>query len=515
MCSMKKTIDVSVKALKADVLSVKADLLAVGFFEGEKPAGRKQQLDHRLKGAITSALRLKDFTGKAGLTALFYGDGGIGSRRVLLVGMGDKKKASLDGLRKAASTAASAAVDLKAPSLALWLYDGAFGKDVTIEEIGRVLAEGIYFGAYRYDEYMSDDKEPSGRRPDRIKASVIDPSQAAAAKLAKGIQIGSIFGKAQSFARTIANRPANVITPAAIAAEAKKLTRANTSLRCTVLDEKQLAEKKMGGILAVGKGSVNKPRFIILKYAPSGKTALKSAPVALVGKGVTFDSGGISIKPGQGMEDMKFDKSGAIAVLGAMQVIAALKPKRTVYGLIPSAENMPGGGSYRPGDIVTTYSGKTVEIQNTDAEGRMLLCDAIAYADKLGCSPIVDIATLTGACVVAIGTKRAGLMGNDEKLVDALQEASKRTGERVWHLPCDDEFVEAMKSKIADLKNVGGKWGGACTAAAYLSQFTGKAKWAHVDMAGVGVWGAGEKDAPGSIGFGVRLLSWFALNWKS
>lgn len=510
---MKKGIEVSVKALKADILSVRADLLAVGFFQGEKPASRKQQLDQKLKGVIRSALQLKDFTGKAGSTALFYSDGAIGSRRVLLVGLGEKKKASLDGLRKAASAAASAAVDLKAPSFALWMQDGAFEKDASMEELGQVLAEGIYFGTYRYDEYMSDDK--SDKRPDRIKAVVIDSSQTGASKLAKGVRTGSIFGKAQSYARTLANRPANVITPAAIAAEAKKLARGSASLRCTVLDEKQLADRKMGGILAVGKGSVNKPRLIILKYTPSGKTSFRTAPLALVGKAITFDSGGISLKPGEGMQDMKFDKSGGIAVLGAMQVIAALKPKRTIYGLIPSAENMPGGRSYRPGDIVTTYSGKTVEIQNTDAEGRMLLCDAIAYADKLGCSPIVDMATLTGACVVAIGTKRAGLMGNDEKLIGALQEASRQTGERVWHLPCDEEFVEAMKSRIADLKNTGGKWGGACTAAAYLSQFAGKAKWAHVDIAGVGVWGAEEKDAPGSIGFGVRLLSRFVLNWKS
>jgi leucyl aminopeptidase len=252
-------------------------------------------------------------------------------------------------------------------------------------------------------------------------------------------------------------------------------------------------------------------RVLVLEYSPTGATK-KTPKIGLVGKAVTFDSGGISLKPGAGMHDMKFDKSGGIAVLGAMNAIAQLKPKCKVYGLIPAAENMPGTGSYRPGDIVTTYSGKTVEIQNTDAEGRMILCDAIAYAEKLGCKSIVDIATLTGACVVAIGQKRAGLMGNDDKLIKRLQDASVVTGERLWHLPCDDEFVEEMKSKIADLKNVGGKWGGACTAAAFLSQFVDKAKWAHIDMAGVGVWGANPDDAPGSVGFGVRLLTAFAMN---
>ena len=278
-----------------------------------------------------------------------------------------------------------------------------------------------------------------------------------------------------------------------------------------MLDDKQLKTKKMGGILAVGQGSATPPRLIVLQYTPAGAT--KNTPtVGLVGKAVTFDSGGISLKPGAGMHDMKFDKSGGIAVLGAMNAISQLKPKCKVYGLIPAAENMPGTGSYRPGDIVTTFSGKTVEIQNTDAEGRMILCDAITYAEKLGCQSIVDIATLTGACVVAIGQKRAGLMSNDTKLIDRLKDASNKTGERLWHLPCDDEFVEEMKSKIADLKNVGGKWGGACTAAAFLSQFTEKAKWAHIDMAGVGVWGANPGDAPGSIGFGVRLLTAFVMN---
>jgi leucyl aminopeptidase len=280
-----------------------------------------------------------------------------------------------------------------------------------------------------------------------------------------------------------------------------------------VLTETQLKTKKMGGILAVGQGSATPPRLIVLQYTPASP-AKNTPAIGLVGKAVTFDSGGISLKPGAGMHEMKFDKSGWIAVLGAINAIARLKPKFKVYGLIPAAENMPGTGSYRPGDIITTFSGKTVEVQNTDAEGRMILCDAITYAEKLGCQSIVDIATLTGACVVAIGQKRAGLMGNDIALVNQLKDASETTGEHLWHLPCDDEYVDEMKSKIADLKNVGGKWAGACTAAAFLSQFVDKARWAHVDMAGVGVWGAGEKDAPGSIGFGVRLLTAFVMNYS-
>lgn len=237
--------------------------------------------------------------------------------------------------------------------------------------------------------------------------------------------------------------------------------------------------------------------------------------MGLVGKAITFDSGGISIKPSEGMQDMKFDKSGGVAVLATMRAIASLKPDVNVVGIIPSAENMPGGGSYRPGDIVTTYSGKTVEIQNTDAEGRMLLCDAIHYATTLGCQAIVDAATLTGACVVALGEWTAGVMGSNEGLVSQLRAAATTTGEKIWELPCGEEYLELMKSKIADLKNTGGRWGGACSAAAFLREFAGKTPWAHLDIAGVGCVDGGKKySSPGSIGFGVRLLSRFVCDYQ-
>ena len=507
----KPLIQVAVKAQKGDVSKIAADVLAVGVFSDASAKSLVKALDKKLAGQIAKIQKLGDFEAKSASSCLLYSEGKIAAKRVLLVGLGEQKELTLDILRKAASLAATKAVDLKAKSIALSLHsDISASAKFGAVEVGQAIAEGACFGTFRYDEYMT---EATKKRPAKLNAVMVDADGAVVAKLRKGLSAGVITGQAQNFARTIANRPANVINPVTLAAEAKKMARSIVGLKCTVLDEKQLKAKKMGGILAVGKGSATPPRLIVLQYTPAGAT--KNTPtVGLVGKAVTFDSGGISIKPGEGMHDMKFDKSGGIAVLGAMQAIAQLKPKAKVYGLIPSAENMPSAKSYRPGDIVTTFSGKTVEIQNTDAEGRMILCDAIAYAEKLGCSSIVDIATLTGACVVAIGQKRAGLMSNDEKMVEQLKNASAKTGERVWHLPCDDEFVEAMKSKIADLKNIGGKWGGACTAAAFLSRFVEKAKWAHVDMAGVGVWGASEGDAPGSIGFGVRLLTAFAMNVK-
>jgi leucyl aminopeptidase len=303
-----------------------------------------------------------------------------------------------------------------------------------------------------------------------------------------------------------------VINPPALAGEAKKIARRIGGLTCTVFDKGQLVRKKMGGILAVGAGSKSEPRLLVLKYNGAGKTKNKPA-VALVGKAITFDSGGISIKPAQNMEAMKLDKSGGIAVLATLVAAAKLKLPINLYGLIPAAENLPSGTSYRPGDIVTTYSGKTVEVQNTDAEGRMILCDALHYAVEQKCETIVDIATLTGSCVVALGQYKAGLFGNDENLIEQLRKASEQSGENIWYMPSGDEYAKEMKSKIADLKNVGSKWGGACTAAAFLKQFIGKAKWAHLDIAGVDIFeDATAYSAEGASGFGVRLLITFLLN---
>jgi leucyl aminopeptidase len=496
---------IQVKAAQADALKIRTALLAVGVFEG-KLSGMADLLDKKLGGAIGGLIKLGDFKGEAGSSSMLYTDSKIAAKRILLIGLGKADKADADTLRKAAALASSKAVDLKAENACVCLHQG-FGK-MDAAKMAQAITEGLYFGAYRFDEYLSD-KANKDKRIKVIKAVIADSSTKFMSAAGKGIKAGAILGEAQNFARGLANRPASVVTPKFLADEAKKLAR-QVGLRCTILDEKQLAAKKMGGILAVGQGSVNKPRLIMLEYRPT--KAAKNAPaIALVGKAITFDSGGISIKPSEGMQDMKFDKSGGVAVLGAMRAIAQLKPKTRVIGFIPSAENMPSGTAYRPGDIVTMYSGKTVEIHSTDAEGRMVLGDAIAYAEELGCKTIVDIATLTGACVVALGQKRAGVMSNNEALVEQLKAASKDTGERIWHLPCDDEYVDLVKSKIADLKNTAGRWGAACTGAAFVGQFVKNARWAHLDIAGVGVWGADEGTAPGSVGFGVRLLTQFVV----
>ena len=507
---MKDIIEVELKTRKVDFDKCKTDLLAVGYFRDAKRLDKiSGVLNSKLDGAIERLIKLGDFEGKEGTSAIVYGNEQIGAKRILLVGLGEKKKATLDTVRKAAANAANKAVAMKVKTLSLALHR-AFGGRFNLEAMGRAMAEGTYFGSYRYDEFVT---ESENGRLDSLKCEVIDSDSAKTKKLEKGLPGGVAVGKAQSYARTLANRPGNVINPAALAAAAKELARSSKNLSCTVFDEKQLAAKGMGGVLAVGSGSQNKPRFIVLKYSPPGKAVSSKPAVGLVGKAITFDSGGINIKPSAKMDEMKLDKSGGIAVLGTMKAVAELKLPVNVFGIIPAAENLPSGTSYRPGDIITTFSSKTVEVQNTDAEGRMILCDGLSYAEKQNCDIIIDIATLTGACRVALGKYMAALMGNDEKLIKQLQRAAEDSGEKVWVMPSGDEYAEEMKSKIADLKNVGSKWGGACTAAAFLRQFVGEKKWAHLDIAGVEMF---EKDteftAQGSSGFGVRLLITYLMN---
>jgi len=508
---MKEIIDVGLKTRKVgpDIAVWKTDMLVVGRFSDGKGLNKlEKELNSRLDGAIERLIKLSDFKAKEGTSAVVYGSDRTGAKRILLVGLGEKKEATLDTVRKAAAIAAKRGVELKAKTVSLALHQ-AFGGRFDAAAMGRAMGEGTYFGSYRYDEFVT---ESENGRLDRLKVEVIDSDSAKIRKLNKGLSCGTAIGRSQSYARTLANRPANVINPPALAAEARKLARGLKNVSCTIFDEKQLKAKGMGGVLAVGAGSKSQPRFIALKYSGGPKVSGKPT-VALVGKAITFDSGGISIKPAPNMDQMKLDKSGGIAVLGTIKAIAELGLPLNVYGIVPSAENMPGGSSYRPGDIITTYSGKTVEVLNTDAEGRMILCDGLAYAVKQKCDVIIDIATLTGACMVALGKYMAGLMGNDDKLIKQLQKAAEDSGEKVWPMPSGDEYAKEMKSKIADLKNTGSKWGGACTAAAFLRQFTGEAKWAHLDIAGMDIFTkATEYTAEGSTGFGVRLLTTYLIN---
>ncbi len=510
---MKDIIDVELKTRTVDISKCKTDMLAVGLFSDAKGLDKlNAQLNSKLDGAIERLIKLGDFKAKEGTSTIVYGNDGISAKRIMLVGLGEKKKSRLDTIRKAASNAAKKSVEMKIETISLALHK-AFGGRFDLSAMGRAAAEGAYFGSYRYDEFVT---ESENGRADSLKVEVIDSDSAKTRALNRGFLSGIAIGKAQSYARTLANRPANVISPPELAAAAKELGRSSKNLNCTVFDEKQMAAKGMGGVLAVGSGSQNKPRFIILKYNPDSKSASRLPTIGLVGKAITFDSGGISIKPAANMEQMKLDKSGGIAVLATMKALAELKLPVNVYGIIPSAENLPSGSSYRPGDIITTYSGKTVEVQNTDAEGRMILCDGLSYAVKQKCDIVIDVATLTGACMVALGKYKAGLMGNNNNLIKQLQKASEDSGEKVWHMPSGEEYAKEMKSKITDLKNIGSKWGGACTAAAFLRQFVGETKWAHLDIAGMDIFSTpNEYTSEGSTGFGVRLLTTYLMNLTS
>jgi len=506
---MKEIIDVKLKSRTVDFVTCETDMLVTGHFSDTKGLDKvNAELNSKLDGAIERLIKLGDFNGKDETSEIIYGNANIGAKRVLLVGLGEKKKATLDTIRRAAALAANRAVSMKAKSMSLALHR-AFGGRFDLGKMGQACAEGAYFGSYRYDEFVTENEDG---RLGNLGIEVIDSDPSKTKELDKGIKSGVIIGQAQSYARTLMNRPANVMTPDKLAAAAKEAARGCKGLSCTVFDEKQLASKGMGGILAVGSGSHNKPRLIVLKYT-SSRVSPKAPAVGLVGKAITFDSGGISIKPASNMDQMKLDKTGGVSVLCTLKAVAELGLPIRVLGLIPSAENLPSGTSYRPGDIITTFSGKTVEVQNTDAEGRMIMCDALHYAEREKCDIIIDIATLTGACKVALGSYMAGLMGNDEKLIKQLQKAAEDSGEKVWPMPSGDEYAKEMKSKIADLKNIGSKWGGACTAAAFLRQFVGEKKWAHLDIAGVDIFEkATEYSAEGSSGFGVRLLTSYLMS---
>jgi len=491
-----------VTAERSGLHQYKGDILVVGLFEGTKRVPREYaELDKKAEGALSGVLKLGDFKGKANETAVLYPGGKLGCRRIMLVGLGDNGKLTLNTIRQAAGTAARAADKLEAARMGLALHTIA-GNKLDIEQVGQVLAEGAIAGRYAYQDYMPAKKE--GKSSAALRVVLVESRAAAVQKFNRGRKIGIAMAEGQNRTRMVANKPGNEINPTTLGREAQKLAR-GFGLKCKVFNDRQLSEMGMNAILAVGGGSINKSRLIVLEY--KGRGGPKEPDAVVVGKAITFDSGGISIKPSANMETMKYDKSGGCAVLGILTGAADLKLPLHIVGLIPAAENMPSQSSYRPGDIVRTYSGKTVEVQNTDAEGRMILCDALAYAAKMKPKAIVDMATLTGACVIALGEHKAGLFSNNEPLRKRIEKAAEISGEAVWPMPSGEEYLEQMKSKMADLRNVGGRGGGACTAAAFLGEFVGKVPWAHIDIAAVADT---ETEKPyrsgGATGFAVRLV---------
>jgi leucyl aminopeptidase len=477
-----------------DVFAANAALVAVGAWEGEE-----------LPGALRELIAAEDWQGKAGQSALLYTRGALPAPRVLLLGLGKRGDASSERVRAAAALATQKARSLKLSSFAI----APLGADALgASGAGQALAEGAVLGAYRFIEYKSDSGDDEAAEVTTISVVAED------AGLAEGLRAGAAIARGQNFARDLANRPGNALTPRVLGEVALALAERH-GLGVTVFDKAQLVEQGFGGLLAVAQGSAEEPRFIVLEH---GKAEEGRPTVCLVGKGITFDTGGISIKPAGGMEDMKFDMGGAAAVLGAMQAVAELALPLHVVGIVSSAENMPSGTAFKPGDIIKTLSGKQVEINNTDAEGRVVLSDALYYAQRYSPAAIIDLATLTGACVVALGHAAAGLMGNNQPLAERLMRAGEVSGERVWQLPLYDDYKEAIKSVYADIKNSAGREAGAQTGGAFLSHFVGDYPWAHLDIAGTASAGSGPSkpyQPKGATGYGVRLLLAALRGWDA
>jgi leucyl aminopeptidase len=455
---------------------------------------------------ITEAVLKKDFSAKENVSHLLY-TSDTKQPRLLLVGIGERAQFTLEKLRRASATAAKKARSLKSSTLCLSFDPHLTLPDEQIESFATAMTEGIVLSLYTFDKYLSS----ASHRNTVTSVTFIVPRAADVIRFRKGISHGEIIAAATAHARDLANAPGNEIYPETLANNARRMGK-TSGVSVTVFNDRKIKKLKMGGVIDVSKGSVKKPRFIILEY---GKKYRRGGTAVLVGKGVTFDTGGISIKPSAGMAEMKMDMSGAAAVIGTFRAIGQLKLKRHVVGLIPAVENMPSGSAVKPGDIVRHYNGKTSEVDNTDAEGRLILADALSYATRYKPDVVIDLATLTGAVVVSLGHVATGMMGNDQPTMDALRAAGERTYERVWQLPMFDEYEKLIKSDIADVKNVGGRWAGAITAGFFLKKFIGDYQWVHLDIAGTAILESDLEYTPkGGSGVGVRLLVEFLMNNK-
>src|SRR5436190_3950648 len=480
---------------------VEADALVVMVYEGEKADdGALKELDERTGGIISEILGTDEMRGKQNDTFYVYRPGKLRAERLLLVGAGKREEFSLDTVRKVTGSAARFLRGKGARSMAVLRRS-----QLDIGASAQAAVEGVLLGLFEPDMYKTENKEE--RRIDELILVAATPGSEEA--LAQGVERGRIVGEAVNLARELSNEPSSTLTPTELAERAKE-TATRFGLEIDVLDEARMKELGMGALLGVARGSDEPAKLIVLRY--NGNES-DTNTLAIVGKGITFDSGGISIKPAEGMEKMKYDMSGAAATLAAMRAIAQLKPRANVIGLMPTTENMPSGRAYKPGDVLRAMSGKTIEVINTDAEGRLILADAISYARKLGATKIIDLATLTGAVSIALGTINVAILGNDQAFVDEVKEAAREVGERFWQLPMDDDYRDLIKSDIADIKNSSGRYAGTITAAWFLREFADGTPWVHLDIAGT-AWENERKPhlAKGPTGVAIRTLINYICN---
>jgi leucyl aminopeptidase len=487
---------VQVKVEKAKIDQKQTSLVVIGVFEGEQDFTQSKELDPSVFASIKETLENKEFRGEFGLSILVYTHGRGPMKKIMLLGLGKKEKFTDESARICAGKAAHKAKELGVKEFSILQFSNLD------EGLVEAVTEGVTLALYSFDKYK-ETKEPATKIEEVaiLINSDLPKFQSVADK-------AGLVVEAVNFARDVANLPPNDCSPAQLASTALSLAQEH-GMKARVIDRYELENMGMGGIVAVGKGSNNPPKLIILEY--NGNSDPQQKPYLLVGKAVTFDTGGISIKPSEKMDEMKFDKCGGCTVLAVMRAVASMKLAVNVVGIVPSVENMPSSTSYRPGDIIRMYNGKTVEVLNTDAEGRMILADALAYGiATYSPKAVIDLATLTGAAIIALGANVAAVIGTNKQLTDRLRKLADKTGEKMWELPLYDEFHDQIKSTYADIKNIGGRPGGAITAAAFLSNFANGAPWVHIDIAGT-AWtqdGTHEKsyNPKGATGFGVRTL---------
>tara|TARA_R110002049_G_scaffold252263_1_gene426813 strand:+ start:123700 stop:125193 length:1494 start_codon:yes stop_codon:yes gene_type:complete len=485
---------------RSAITSEKSACAIVAVFAGKRLSDEAQQLDQLYGGIISTATKSGDMSGNLGETLLLHTPKNSNLKRILLVGGGKSSELDIIKYRKILESCISALKSTGSPD-AISTLTMLEIKNHNIQSLTRMhiqLAEDIY---YKYDHTLSKKKVPSKLK--RIKFVCNLASQLKQIK--QGIVQGKAIADGMQLTKELGNLPANICTPSYLAKTAQNIKKGKGKLSLTILDEREMKKLGMGSLLSVSAGSVEPAKLISLQYKGAARN---SKPVVLVGKGITFDTGGISLKPGAGMDEMKFDMCGAATVLGTMQAICDMQLPLNVVGLVAAAENMPGGKATKPGDVVTSMSGQTIEVLNTDAEGRLVLCDALTYAKRYNPDVVIDMATLTGACIVALGHEASGLMSNSDKLSDELLAAGQSTGDRAWRLPIWEEYQPLLDSNFADIANIGGRWAGTITAACFLARFTKEYKWAHLDIAGT-AWNQGKNK--GATGRPMPLLTEYLM----
>jgi leucyl aminopeptidase len=495
------------QSITSNFQDANVDAIVVAVFKGETlTSPLLKNLDELTGGLVADVIKNNELKGNSGDTALirFKAIGKAKANRLLLVGVGEKADYNSLGTGVLAGTAARFLSKRSIKSFVL-----VSRSEADAQETAQNATQSVITSLYSIDKYKTKDKNDK-----TIDTFVMCMENADEKALKSGMSRGQILGDAMNFTRDMCNEPANILHPTEMAKRAEKMAK-ETGLTCEILDEAKMKKLGMGSLLSVSIGSEQPPKMIILKYEPKKSTGKKGELLALVGKGVCFDTGGISIKPAEGMDAMKYDMSGGGTVIGAMQAIANLKPSIPVIGVVAAVENMPDGKATRPGDVVTAMTGKTIEVLNTDAEGRLILADAVAYAEKQGATRIVDMATLTGAVIIALGDQNTGILGNDQEFVDEIIACGKATGENFWQLPVSAEYSKQIKSDIADIKNIGprGK-AGTIMGAVFIQEFIDKAKWSHLDIAGT-AWLDSDKPHQGKGPSGVAIRTLVNLVEKS